>query len=116
MWWEIIYDVIYLFDVVAVLASTIVYDRGVQPAARGPNTIQQSGFLCRSLVLDTDSLCELWNEGAARGLICLIAFGPSVIKVAHPWYAICEMLVICIPTITEHLVVAVQPHHFNSQS
>jgi len=25
-------------------------------------------------------------------------------------------LVICIPTITEHLVVAVQPHHFNSQS
>jgi len=26
------------------------------------------------------------------------------------------MLVICIPTITEHLVVAVQPHHFNSQS
>jgi len=45
------YDVIYLFDVVAVLASTIVYDRGVQPAARGPNAIQQSGFLCRSLVL-----------------------------------------------------------------
>jgi len=26
------------------------------------------------------------------------------------------MLVICIPTITEHLVVAVQLHHFNSQS
>jgi len=26
------------------------------------------------------------------------------------------MLVIYIPTITEHLVVAVQPHHFNSQS
>jgi len=56
MWWEIIYDVIYLFDVVNVLASAIVYDRGVQPAARGPNTIKQSGFLCRSLVLD--SLCE----------------------------------------------------------
>ena len=29
MWQEIIYDVIYLFDVVAVLASTIVYDRVV---------------------------------------------------------------------------------------
>jgi len=29
MWWEIIYDAIYLFDVVAVLASTIVYDKGV---------------------------------------------------------------------------------------
>jgi len=26
------------------------------------------------------------------------------------------MLVVCIPTITEHLVVAVQSHHFNSQS
>jgi len=26
------------------------------------------------------------------------------------------MLEICIPTITEHLVVAVQPLHFNSQS
>jgi len=27
----------------------------------------------------------------ARDLICLIAFGPSVIKVAHPWYTtICE--------------------------
>jgi len=23
---------------------------------------------------------------------------------------------ICIPTITEHLVVVVQPHHFNNQS
>jgi len=56
MWWEIIYDVIYLFDAVAVLTLTIVYDRGVQPAARGPNAVQQSGFLCRSLVLD--SLCE----------------------------------------------------------
>ena len=56
MRWKIIYDVIYLFDVVAVLASTIVYVRGVQPAARRPNAIQQSGFLCRSLVLD--SLCE----------------------------------------------------------
>ena len=56
MWWEIIYDVIYLFDVVVVLASTIVYDRGVQPAARGRNAIQQSAFLCRPLVLD--SLCE----------------------------------------------------------
>jgi len=56
MWWEITYDVIYLFDVVAALASTIVYDRGVQPAARGPSAIQQSGFLCRSLV--PDSLCE----------------------------------------------------------
>ena len=28
----------------------------------------------------------VWNEGAARSLICLIAFGPSLIKVAHPWY------------------------------
>ena len=56
MWWEIIYDVIYLSDVVVVLASTIVYDRGVQPAALGPNAIQQSVFLCRSLELD--SLCE----------------------------------------------------------
>ena len=26
------------------------------------------------------------NEGAAHGPICLIAFGPSIIKVAHPWY------------------------------
>jgi len=34
MWYEIIYDVIYLFDVVAVLASTIVYDRGVQLAGQ----------------------------------------------------------------------------------
>jgi len=50
------YDVIYLFDVVAVLASTTVCDRVVQPAAHGPNAIQQSGFLCRSLVLD--SLCK----------------------------------------------------------
>jgi len=56
MRWKIIYDVIYLFDVVAVLASTIVYERGVQPAARRPNAIEQSGFLCWSLVLD--SLCE----------------------------------------------------------
>ena len=45
-----------LSDVVAVLASTIVYDRGLQPAARGAHAIQQMGFLCRSLVLD--SLCE----------------------------------------------------------
>ena len=56
MWLEIIYVVIYLLDVVAMLTSTIVYDRGVQPSARGPNAIQQSGFLCWSLVLD--SLCE----------------------------------------------------------
>jgi len=28
----------------------------------------------------------VWNEGAARGLICFIAFDPSVIKVAHLWY------------------------------
>ena len=56
MWHENIYVVIYLFDVVAVLASTIVYDRGVQPSARRSNAIQQSGCLCRSLVLD--SLCE----------------------------------------------------------
>jgi len=40
----------------------------VQPAARGPNAIQQSGFLCPSLVLD--SLCET----KARPLI---AFDPS---------------------------------------
>ena len=46
-------------------------DRCVQPAARGPNAIKQSGFLC--------------------GLICLIALGFSVTKVAHPWYTtICE--------------------------
>jgi len=41
----------------------------------------------------TSSRQPVWNEGAARGLICLIAFGfgPSVIKVAHPWYTtICE--------------------------
>ena len=56
MWWEIIYDVISLFDVVAVLTSTIVYDRGVQTVARRWKAIQQSRFLCRSLVLD--SLCE----------------------------------------------------------
>jgi len=49
------YDVIYLLHVVAVLASTIVHDRGVQPAARRQNAIQ-SGFLCRFLVLE--SLCE----------------------------------------------------------
>jgi len=42
------YDVIYLLHVVAVLASTIVHDRGVQPAARRQNAIQ-SGFLCRFL-------------------------------------------------------------------
>jgi len=31
------------------------------------------------------------NEGAARGLMCLIAFGPSVIKAAHHLYTtICE--------------------------
>jgi len=36
MWREIIYDVIYLFDVVAVLALTIVYDRGcnMRPAGQ----------------------------------------------------------------------------------
>ena len=33
----------------------------------------------------------VWNEGAARGLMCLIAFGPSVIKAAHHLYTtICE--------------------------
>ena len=32
----------------------------------------------------TSTRQPVWNEGAARGLICLIAFGPSVIKVAHP--------------------------------
>ena len=63
MWWEIIYDVIYLFDVVALLASTMVY------------VLQQ-----------------------------------------YVKPAVSLMLVICIPTITEHLVVAVQPHHFNWQS
>jgi len=30
--------------------------------------------------------------------------------------AVSLMVEICIPTITEHLVVAAQPHHFNSQS
>jgi len=31
------------------------------------------------------------KQGAARGVICLIVFDPSVIKVAHPWYTtICE--------------------------
>ena len=34
MWLEIIYDVINLFDVISVLASTIVYNRGVQPAGQ----------------------------------------------------------------------------------
>jgi len=34
MWSETIYDVIHLFDVIAVLASTIVYNRGLQPAAQ----------------------------------------------------------------------------------
>ena len=34
----------------------------------------------------TSTRQPVWNEGAARSLICLIAFGPSVIKVAHPWY------------------------------
>jgi len=39
----------------------------------------------------TSTRQPVWNEGAARGLICLIAFGPSVIKVAHPWNTtICE--------------------------
>ena len=54
MWQEIIYDAIYLFHVVAVLASTIVYDRGVQPAAQ--MQYNKVFFWCRSLVLD--SLCE----------------------------------------------------------
>ena len=40
----------------------------------------------------TSTRQPVWNEGAARGLICLIAFGSSVIKVAHPWYTtICEI-------------------------
>ena len=34
MWLEIIYDVINLFDVIAVLASTIVYNRVVQPSGQ----------------------------------------------------------------------------------
>ena len=39
----------------------------------------------------TSTRQPVWNDGAARGLICLIAFGLSVKKVAHPWYtAICE--------------------------
>jgi len=39
----------------------------------------------------TSTRQPVWNGGAARGLICLIVFGPSVIKVAHPWYTtICE--------------------------
>ena len=39
----------------------------------------------------TSTRQSVWNEGAARGLISLIAFGPSVIKVAHPWYTtVCE--------------------------
>jgi len=63
----------------------------------------------------TSTRQPVWNEGAARGLICLILFGRSVIKVAHPWYDVKQTvsltLVICIPTITERLVGAVQPHH-----
>jgi len=39
---------------------------------------------------------------------------PGIKQYVKP--AVSLMLVICIPTITEHLVVAVQPHHFNSQS
>jgi len=39
----------------------------------------------------TSTRQPVWNECAARGLICLTAFGPSVIKVAYPWYTtICE--------------------------
>ena len=34
----------------------------------------------------TSTRQPVWNEGAPCGLICLIAFGPSVIKVAHPFY------------------------------
>jgi len=35
-------------------------------------------------MLVTSTRQPMWNEGAVRGLICLIVFGPSVIKVAHP--------------------------------
>jgi len=37
-------------------------------------------------MLTTSTRQPMGNEGAARGLICLVALGPSVIKVAHPWY------------------------------
>ena len=66
MWWENIYDVIYLFDVVVVLASTTVYNRGVQPAALGPNAIQ-SGFLCRPLVRSGLRLCGASGWNLQRG-------------------------------------------------
>ena len=86
MWQEIIYDVNYLFDVVAVLASTIVYDRGVQPVAAGQMQYNKVDF-----IPVTSTRQPVWNEGAARGLICFSAFGASVIKVAHPWHTtICE--------------------------
>jgi len=71
----------------------------------------------------TSTRQPVWNKGAARGLICLITFDPSVIKVAHPWYTtICEtgsLINACDlhpDDPTEHRVVAVQPHHFDSQS
>jgi len=39
----------------------------------------------------TSTIQPVWNEGEARGLICSIAFGSSVIKVVNPWYTtICE--------------------------
>jgi len=39
----------------------------------------------------TSTRQSVQNEGVAWSLICLIAFSPSVIKVAHPWYTtICE--------------------------
>jgi len=84
------YDAIYLFDAVAVLASTIglvyVVYRGVQPAARGQIQYNKVDFYAGHYTRQ-----PVWNEGAARGLICLIALGPSVIKVAHPYDAtICE--------------------------
>ena len=65
---------------------TTVYDRGVQPAPAGQMQYNKVDFYAGHCTSQ-----PVWNEGVARGRICLIAFGPSVIKVAHPWYrTICE--------------------------
>jgi len=49
---------------------------------------------------------------------CRTVLASTMVCVARQYVkpAVSLMLVICIPTITEHLVVAAQPHHFNSQS
>ena len=51
----------------------------VQPAARGPKCNTTKWIFMPV----TSTRQPVWSEGVAPGLICLIAFGPSVIKVAH---------------------------------